>query len=156
MSNNIRIFISLIVASITTAILGSLFSSQFVINDLIAIGADISMATRLSMSIDDFAILPALGAIVVVCFSVAFSVAGLCIRFIGGKQLWWFLAAGGLGLMATLLVMKAVFVVTAIAGTRSSLGFISFGVAGAIGGWIFANLYPPSRSNAAVDTKEAA
>ncbi len=140
MANFFRGFIALLVASLTTAIIGSVFSSQFVISELISIGAEIPFSTRLSMTADDFGILPSLMPLTLICFVIAFSIASLCNKYIGGKRIVWYIIAGSAGLMATLLVMKAVLVVTGIAGTRSTLGFLSFGLAGAVGGWVFAKL----------------
>jgi len=135
-----RVLIALLLASLTTAIIGSVFSSQFVIAELISIGAEIPLSTRISMTLDDFGILPALILLTAVCFVVAFTIAALCNKYIGGKRLVWYIAAGAIGLMTTLLIMKAVVLVTAIAGTRSAFGFLSFGLAGAMGGWLFATL----------------
>ncbi len=140
MTNFFRGLIALLVASLTTALLGSVFSSQFVMSDLISVGAEIPFSDRLSMTIDDFGILPSLIPLTLVCFVIAFSIGSLCIKYIGGKRIVWYMVAGAAGLMATLLVMKAVLLVSGIAGTRSTLGFLSFGLAGAIGGWVFAKL----------------
>lgn len=140
MANFFRGLIALLVASLITALIGSIFSSQFVISDLISIGAEITFSDRLSMTVDDFGILPSLIPLSLICFVIAFSIGSLCIKYIGGTRVVWYAIAGAAGLMAMLLVLKAVFVVTGIAGTRSTLGFLSFGLAGAIGGYVFAKL----------------
>ena len=140
MSNFFRGLIALLIASSTTALIGSVFSSQFVISDLISIGAEIPFSDRLSMTVDDFGILPSLIPLTLICFVIAFSIGSLCIKYIGGQRIVWYIVAGATGLMATLLVMKVVLIVTGIAGTRSTFGFLSFGLAGAIGGWVFAKL----------------
>ena len=54
--------------------------------------------------------------------------------------------AGACALMATLMLLKAVFLITPIAGTRSTIGFLSFGLAGAIGGWVYAKISNASPS----------
>jgi len=140
MANFFRGLIALLVASLTTALIGSVFSSQFVISELISVGAEIPFSDRLSMTVDDFGILPSLIPLTLVCFVVAFSIGSLCIKYIGGNRIIWYIVAGAAGLITTLLVMKAVLIVTGIAGTRSTFGLLSFGLAGAIGGWVFAKL----------------
>jgi hypothetical protein len=39
--------------------------------------------------------------------------------------------------MSTVLIMKAVLLITPIAGTRTVLGVLSFGLAGGVGGWVY-------------------
>jgi len=140
MSSFIRILVGWITAALTTSIIGSIFSTQSVIASLQSIDVEVPIATRLSMTVNDLGILPALGPITAICFIVGFSVAALCIRFIGGNRTVWHIVAGATALMATLLVMKAIFLITPIAGTRGVIGFLSFGLAGAVGGWVYAKI----------------
>ena len=131
---------ALLLAALVTAIIGSIFSTQSVIAGLQSVNIDIPLSARLSMTFNDLGILPSLFPITAVCFLVGFSVAALCNRSFGGNRTLWMIIAGACALMATLIVLKAVFVVTAIAGTRSTIGFLSFGVAGGFGGWVYAKL----------------
>lgn len=133
-------FGALLAAALATSLIGSVFSSQSVIAGLQSLNIEIPMAARLSMTFSDLGILSSLFPITGVCFLIGFTVAGFCKRTLGGNRTLWMTIAGASGLMATLLILKAVFVVTAIAGTRSTLGFLSFGFAGAIGGWVYACL----------------
>ena len=138
--NLLRNIVGLIVATLTTAIIGSIFSSQSVIASLQSLDIVVPLVTRLSMTLDDLAILTALAPVTAICFVVGFIVAALCVRFIGGNRTAWHILAGAAALVTTLLILKAVLLITAIAGTRTTLGLMSFGLAGAIGGWVYAKI----------------
>ncbi len=140
MSSFIRKPVGLIAAALTASIIGSVFSTQSVIASLQSIDVEVPLATRLSMTVGDFAILPMLGGLTAICFVVGFTVAALCRRFLGGDRTAWYVIAGASALISTLLIMKAVLLITPIAGTRTLLGLLSFGLAGAIGGWVFAKI----------------
>jgi hypothetical protein len=135
-----RNVVGLIAATLTTSVIGSIFSTQSVISSLQSLEIDVPLATRLSMTIDDFGILPTLAPVTAICFVIGFIVAALCVRYIGGNRTAWHILAGAAALITTLLIMKAVLLITAIAGTRTLMGLLSFGLAGAIGGWVYAKI----------------
>jgi len=137
---------ALIAAAFTTAVIGSIFSTQSVIAGLQSVNVDIPLSTRLTMTLNDLGILAGLIPITAVSFIVGFSVAAACKRLLGGQRILWMILAGACALMATLILLKAVFLITPIAGTRSTLGFLSFGIAGAIGGWVYAKISDTSPS----------
>ena len=135
-----RNLVSLISAALLTSVLGSIFSTQSVISSLQSINVDVPVATRVSMTVNDFGILTALAPITATCFIIGFIVAALCYRFLGGNRLAWYTFAVAVALMATLLLIKAVVLVTPIAGARTMLGLLSFGLAGAVGGFVYAKM----------------
>lgn len=145
MPNFLRNVVGLVAATLTTSVVGSVFSTQSVISSLRSLDVEVPLATRLSMTVDDLAILPSMAPLVAICFVVGFIVAPLCIRYIGGNRTAWHVVAGAVALITTLLVMKAVLLITAIAGTRSVFGLLSFGLAGAIGGWVYAKITTQAR-----------
>ncbi|MBL4671970.1 MAG: hypothetical protein JKX81_06885 [Arenicella sp.] len=140
MPNFLRHIVGLVTATLTTSVVGSVFSTQSVISSLQSLDVDVPLATRLSMTVGDLAILPSLLPIVAMCFIVGFIVTAFCVRYIGGNRTAWHIVAGAVALITTLLIVKAVLLITAIAGTRSLLGLLSFGFAGAIGGWVYAKI----------------
>ena len=146
MSSFIRKPVGLIAAALTTSVVGSIFSTQSVIASLRSINVDVPLGTRLSMTINDLGILPMLGGLTAICFIIGFTVAALCSRFIGGNRTAWHIVAGATALIATLLIMKAVLLITPIAGARTLLGLLSFGLAGAIGGWVYAKINPKAEA----------
>jgi hypothetical protein len=146
MPNVLRNIVGLVTATLTTSVVGSVFSTQSVISSLQSLDVDVPIATRLSMTVGDFALLPSLAPLVAICFVIGFIVAAICVRRIGGNRTAWHIVAGAVALIATLLIMKAVLLITPIAGTRSLLGLTSFGLAGAIGGWVYAKTTTQARA----------
>jgi hypothetical protein len=146
MPNFLRNVAGLIAATLITSVVGSVFSTQSVISSLRSIDVDVPFATQLSMTVGDFAILPSLTPLIAICFVVGFFVAAFCVRHIGGNRIAWHIVAGAAAVITTLLIMKAVLLITAIAGTRSLLGLLSFGLAGAIGGWVYAKITTHTRA----------
>lgn len=127
-------------AVILTAVLASLCSTQFVLAELTALGIEISVSARIAMCFEDLGILRSLLPAVAACWLVGFPVAHALEARIGGNRNAWFVAAGGAALVGELLIMQAVLGVTAIAGARSLPGLLCQGVAGALGGYLFARM----------------
>lgn len=130
-------------AVLTTSILASVFSSQFVIAALQEVNAVIPLSTRLSMTLQDLAIIQTLGLVTTACFLVGFIVAALCIKCIGGSRVAWFTLAGASALTCTLLLMSWQLQLTPIAGARTFPGLAFQTLAGALGGFVFAKLSRP-------------
>ena len=143
-----RIFIkytaAFIAAVVLTALLSSIFSTQFVVAGLQSIGTDIAFATRLSMTIRDLAILQTLGIAAAACLLIGFLVAGLCHRFIGLSRTFWYSLAGATSLVTLLLLMSLQMQLMPIAGARTTFGLLTQAIAGGCGGWLFARLTRPS------------
>ncbi|MEM7360197.1 MAG: hypothetical protein AAF431_13935 [Pseudomonadota bacterium] len=143
MQKLVKIVGAFIAAVVTASILASIFSTQFVIAALQNIGVAIPLGTRLSMTVDDLNILQTLLAVVGACFLVGFIIAGLAQRKLGGNRKIWYLVAGGSALLATLILMNTILQLMPIAGARTIAGLLMQGVAGAVGGWVFAWLSKP-------------
>lgn len=131
---------ALLAATLFASLLGSIFSSQFVLLELQTIGVDISMQTRLSMTVSDLAILQTLGPAFGAALLVAFLVAGACVKFIGGNRSFWHVFGGACAVTTLLLIMSWQLQLMPIAGARSNLGILFQAIAGASGGWLFARL----------------
>ncbi len=127
-----------LLAVFCASLLGSILSTQFVVAALGSIDVGVPLATRLSMTARDFGILPTLVPAVAACFLPGFVVAAICNRFIPGGRFFWFVFAGATALVAELLIMQAALGLMPIAGARTLAGLLSFGLAGAAGGWVFA------------------
>ena len=140
MQNKSQIAAAFIAAVLCTSTLASIFSTQFVVSALQDIGVLVSLGTRLLMTLQDLAIFETLLLVTTACFFVGFSVATLCIKYIGGPRLIWFAVAGASALICTLLLMTWHFHLTPIAGARSFLGLMFQAIAGTIGGLLFAKL----------------
>ncbi len=140
MKTLLRYLLAFVAAVLCASLLGSVVSTQFVIAALAGIDVEVSLATRLSMSVRDFGILPTLVPALAACLLPGFLIAGICARLLGGSRPAWFVIAGATAVIAELLIMQAVLGLMPIAGARTLPGLLSFGLAGAAGGWMFVRL----------------
>jgi hypothetical protein len=139
----LRVVLAFVLAVIVATVLGAVAHTQFVLARLSGLGVDISFGERLSTTLHDIAgMAPLFGSIVGSGFIVAMSVGALGYRLAGIQRTLIYTVAGAVSLAVTLLVMNAVFEITAIAGARSMLGFFAQMAAGAIGGLTFAKALP--------------
>jgi len=143
------------IAVLATSILGSIFSTQFVLAGLQGIGIDIPMADRLSMTMADFGILPLMGALFAICLLVGFPIAGLCAAKIGGSRDAWFVAAGSSAVVCELLILSSQMDLMILAGARTTMGLMAQGFAGGMGGWVFATMTTKLSADGAVGSEDA-
>jgi hypothetical protein len=136
----LRLFTAYLAAVLSTAILCSILSTQFVIAGLQSIEVAIPLSVRLQMTIQDFGILQTLLPAIAACFVVGFGVAALCVRWIGGSRAAWFSVAGVTSLITLYLLLKLILEHMPISGARSLSGLVAQGLAGGLGGWLFAKL----------------
>lgn len=129
-----------VVAALLAATAASVASTQSVLGSLIEVGARITTQDRLSMTVADLAILQTLFPVMAVCFLVAFIIAALCVRFVGGLRAVWFIAAGASSIVCTLLLMSWLMNLMPVAGARSTLGMLMIAACGGLGGYVFAKL----------------
>lgn len=127
-------------ATAATAVLASVFSTQFVIAGLSGIGVEIPLTTRLVMTITDLAILLVLVPAAAACFLPAFALAGYASHRLGGDRQMWFTLAGAAGLCVELIIIEAVLGLMPVGGARTVPGLAMQTVAGAVGGFVFARL----------------
>ncbi|MEX0839092.1 MAG: hypothetical protein WD034_06130 [Parvibaculum sp.] len=139
----LRVVLAFVLAVIVATVLGAVAHTQFVLARLSGLGVDISLGERLSTTLHDIVgMAPLFGAIVGSGFIVAMAAAALVYRLAGIQRTLIYTVAGAISLCVTLLVMNSVFEITAIAGARSTLGFLAQMAAGAVGGLTFAKALP--------------
>lgn len=136
----LRLFLAFLIAVFSAAVLCSLLSTQFVIAGLQAVDVAVPTSVRFQMSFDDLAILQTLLPALSACFLVGFGVAALCIRWIGGNRAAWYTAAGFCSLVTLYLLINFLLEIMPISGARSTLGLATQGLAGGLGGWLFAKV----------------
>lgn len=131
-----------LLAVIGMAVTGVVVQTQFVLGALADIGAPISMADRLSMTLADLAGFAPLYAIVIaIGFAIAFFAGWLLIRFAGLPRTPVYGVAGAVCMGVMLVAMEKVFFgVQLIAGARTAAGFSAQVLLGAFWGWTFAAL----------------
>ena len=135
-----KIGLAFIAASLATGVAASVFSTQFVIAGLGAIDVHVPFGTRLSMTVTDLRMLLILVPSAMACFLPAFVVAAVLSKHVGGSRDAWFVLAGGVALVVELMIIEASLSLMPIAGARTAAGLALQGVAGALGGYVFARL----------------
>ena len=129
------------IAVLVTFLFGSIFATQFILGNLQDMGMDVTFAVRFSTTLHDLAGLSAIYLpIIAISFIISLPVAAGIIRFVPNLRLVGYVLAGAVGMVAIHLVMKAVLGMTGIAATRTVLGLLSQGMAGAFGGYLFYRL----------------
>ena len=142
----LRRIVALVAAIVATAVLGSLASTHFVLFGLTDLGVHIGFTDRLYAYGHDVAgMAPLFSGLVAVGFLIAFPVAALVVRFLPKLRTLGYAAAGAAAILAILLGMETTLATMPIAGARTTLGLVAQGVAGAIGGLVFAQISAESR-----------
>jgi len=130
-----------ILSVICTFLLASIVGTQIVLADILSFGIDVPLSERVSATFHDIVgLAPTLSILIAAALLVAFVVAALCIRFLGGKRMYWYLAAGFTSLPATLMLIKSLMGVTLFAAARTGFGMLLIALCGLAGGWVFARL----------------
>jgi len=132
----------LIPAVISTVIIGSVISSNRVINILDDIGSKTNFGDRLSMSFYDVTHFGTLyGPFIFLAFTVAFLAAWKIFDVMKVARTLIYVAAGAIAMFVMLWAMEQVFFgVPIVAGARDGFGLILQMLAGGVGGFIFAKL----------------
>ena len=144
-----------VVACIAFIVLGIGSATQFVVANLADMGVEVSLGTRLGMTLHDiwtmaFVPMPGLG---IPPFSVIFAialllgllVAGMLIRTVRVCSAVLFAVAGFTSFAVALWMIEMVFNLTIVASTRSPTGFLVLCLAGAIAGYLYNLLMMPRR-----------
>ncbi len=137
----IRYIPSFLLAWLVAFSIASVSHTQFIVNGLTSVHADISFAQRLSMTSHDWlGLYKGYGLFIAIGLLIAFVVAAILIYFARKKftnpERILYPLAGACALATILLSMEYLFNVVAIAGARG-WGFYGQLVAGALGGWMF-------------------
>lgn len=137
----IRPTLALLAAVLLTAVLGSALQTHFNLAALRALDVAVPMAVQLrTTGADLLGFAPGYAGLVAAGFLVAFLATALLRRRWPGRRGLWFACAGAASQLAMVLVMQAVFGLTALSIARSSAGVAALMLAGAAGGLLYARL----------------
>ncbi|BFT29204.1 hypothetical protein D210916BOD24_03800 [Alteromonas sp. D210916BOD_24] len=138
-------------------VLASLAHSHSVLWGLNDLGITITFGDWLFMIIQDAkGLLPTYGSVIAMALGLSFALVHLFFyiqqkhgitaikRRISGLL---FPLAGGLAFFVMLMAMQPILDVTLIAGARTTTGFITQCLSGAVAGWVYAKLQPTYHSN---------
>jgi len=137
----VRRILAFIIAVLTAFLLSSVTGTQIVLSDIQRFGLDVSLSDRVAATIHDVSGLAlTLPVLIAAAFLVAFLVAALGKRFLGGDRKYWFMAAGLTSVPAALWLIKLAMGGTLFAAARTSFGMLLIALCSMAGGWVFARL----------------
>ncbi len=146
----IRQLFAFALAVAATAVLGALASTHFVLAGLVDLNVELPLGERLSTYGHDIVGMgPVLALVAAGGFVIAFPVAALAQRWLPRWRAVGYPLAGAAAMLAALLLMEAVLGMMPVAGARSGAGLVMQGVAGAVGGYVFAAVAGGGRGQAA-------
>ncbi len=137
--------IAFIAAWLATFVLASLAHSQMVLNELQALGINISAGLRFESSLNDMlGLAPAYGAVILIALLLGFSVTGFLFKRAAKQNktlsFWLYPISGFVAILVVHILMHPLLDITLIAGARTTLGLILQCLAGLVGGLIFVKL----------------
>ncbi len=137
----IKSILAYLVATVVAYLLTSAMGTQFVLADIKSYGLVVSLSDRVAATLHDIAgLVPVLLILVSVTYLVAFIIAALGHRFVGGSRLYWFLVAGFTSLPATMMLMKLAMGITPFAPAGTIFGLFLIALCGLAGAWVYARL----------------
>jgi hypothetical protein len=135
----IRRGIGFVLAVVATSVLGAVAHSQFIASAVSRLGHPVPLGDRVSWAGHDaVGMFSTYAPIIAIGFLIAFLIAALVVRRLPHLRTIGYTLAGAVAIVAALVVMKQLLDVTGIASARSALGIVAQGIAGAVGGWVFA------------------
>ncbi len=127
-----------VAAVLVTLIVASFLHSHFTLQGLRAVGAVVSPADAWATAKADLTgLAPAFGAVIALALLLGFLIAGLVRRYVKWPRALAYGLGGGAAMLTALWLMHYNFQITPIGTARSWAGFLSLGLAGAIGGLVF-------------------
>jgi hypothetical protein len=137
----IKLILSYLVAIVVAYLLTSVMGTQFVLSDIKTYGLAVSLSDRIMATLHDiYGLVPVLLILVSATYLVAFVIAALGHRFVGGSRLNWFLAAGFTSLPATMKLIKMAMGATLFAPAGTGFGQFLIALCGLAGAWVYARL----------------
>ena len=129
----------LLIAVIATATLAVVFQTQRVIAMMGAVGGEVTLSERLSMTLYDLKHLGSLyGIFIFIALLIALTAALFLSRAKPSLSKYFYMGAGAIAMIVLLFTMKqAFFDVHIIAGARDGFGQALQMLAGAFGGYMF-------------------
>jgi len=135
----IKTVLIFVLSVVITFLLASIAGTQIILAEIMGFGLEVSHSDRVSATIHDIlGLSTTLSILIGASFLVAFMVAAVGNRFLGGKRIYWYLVAGFTSLPATLILIKVLMGATLFAAARSGFGMFIIALCGLVGAWIFA------------------
>lgn len=137
----VRQIVGFVIAVAVTAVGSAFLSSHFVLRALESLGVDVPLSDRFAMyGHDVLGMGPIAGGLAGVAFLIAFPVAALIVRVLPMLRTLGYVLAGAAGIGVALGFMEVVLGMMPVAGARTLGGLIAQAAAGALGGYVFAQM----------------
>jgi hypothetical protein len=138
MKNKFVLFSKFLFAVFSCYLLASIAHSQFVLSALIDVGAEVSFADRLSMTLSDIKGLSlGYGSVILLALGLGFLIINGVSRWVTPLPGIRYPIAGFIAIGGALLAMHPLLNVTLIAVAREPMGFLMQCIAGLVGGLVF-------------------
>ena len=119
-------------------LLASVLVTQANLAAIQSLGLDVSIGIRMRTTLQDFiGMATSYLILITVGLALAFPIAAGLARLFPRRRAFLFTLAGFVAIVALHLIMKEVLGLSPVAPTRSALGLLSQGLAGAVGGYFF-------------------
>lgn len=140
------LLLAFLAAVAATAVLGSLVQTQLALAALSGLGVEIGFGERLAASgADLLGFAPMYAGVVAAGFLLAFPVAALLTRWLPTLRHRLYALAGAVAILTALLLMRTLLGLSPVSSARGVNGLALHGLAGAVGGLVFALLRRPGR-----------
>lgn len=142
-----RILIAYSTAVLSAYVLASVASTQTVLFSLVDFGITVDGALRLKTTTSDIVgLFPRYAPVIALSMLFAMPVAAGLTRLLPDARAGLFMLGGGAALVCAHVIMRAVFGVSPLPATRTLLGLLLQGAAGAVGGACCSILLPRARA----------
>ncbi len=136
------------VAVLTTAVLGSITQTQFNLSRIAGLGESIRTSTRIEVTLFDLiSFAPNYAIIMAVALLIGLLVADWPAARWPGFGRGWFVLAGFVAVITSLLAMNMMLPVTVIGAARTASGIVALSLAGGVGGWVYSLILAQSDSS---------
>lgn len=145
----VRVVKAFLPAVIAAYLLASILFTQTILATVQSFGLEVSFAQRLAATWHDIVgMASSYLVLLMVAFLIALPAAAGLTRILPSRRALLFTLAGFVAVVAMHVIMKAVLGISGIAVTRTLIGLIGQGLAGALGGYVYHRL---SRKPSAID-----
>ena len=137
----IKLILAFFAAVVVAYLLSSAVATQFVLADISSYGLAVSFSDRILATLHDiYGLVPVLLIVVGAAYLVAFIIAALGNRFVGGNRRYWYLVAGFTSLPAAMMLMKLALGVMPFALGGTGVGLLLIAFCGLPGASVFVRL----------------
>ena len=127
-----------LVAVLAVYVLAAGAATQSVLASLVEMGVQVSFADRIGATLhDQLGMVEIYLPLLAIAFAIALPIAALVCRWLPDWRRFGSVLAGFVAVIVLHLLMREVLGLTAIAATRSLIGLLVQGMAGAAGGYVY-------------------